>query len=77
MTTKLYHPETQEVVNVEDNEADQKRQEGFIAVGSRVEQEYVGLSREELQGIDGPPNMGSGQGQQGGQEQGGSSSRGR
>lgn len=74
MTTKLYHPETQEVVNVEDNEADQKRQEGFIAVGSRVEQEYVGLSREELQGIDGPPNMGSGQG---GQDQGGQSSRGR
>jgi hypothetical protein len=70
MTTKLYNPDTREVVTVEDNEADQKRGEGFIAVGSRVEQEYVGMSREELQGIDGPPNMGSGQGQQGGQDQG-------
>jgi hypothetical protein len=45
---KMYNPDTQETVEVPGPEVKDRRAAGFLSVGERPEEEYVGKSREEL-----------------------------
>lgn len=51
-TVKLYNPETQQVVDVRGPEVRVYRDQGFLPVGNRPPEEYIGISRDELQADD-------------------------
>jgi hypothetical protein len=46
---KMYNPDTQEIVDADGREVQDRRAAGFVPVGNRPEAEYLGRSRDELQ----------------------------
>jgi hypothetical protein len=49
---KMYNPDTQEVRDVRGPQVRSAKNEGFLVVGNRPEEEYLGKSREELRPIE-------------------------
>lgn len=48
MSPKMYNPDTQETVEVDGPDVQQRKAAGFVTVGNRPESEYLGKSRDEL-----------------------------
>jgi hypothetical protein len=46
---KVYNPDTQETRDVPGRGVQQAKQDGFLVVGNRPEDEYLGKTREELE----------------------------
>ena len=45
---KVYNPDTQEVKDVRGPDVRQAKADGFVVVGNRPEEEFLGKTREEL-----------------------------
>jgi hypothetical protein len=49
---KMYNPDTEEVRQVRGPEVKEAKEEGFVVVGNRPQEEYLGKTREELEELD-------------------------
>lgn len=50
MTTKMYHPDTQDTKEVADHDVADHQSQGYVTVGDRPESDYLGKAREDLDG---------------------------
>ncbi len=49
---KMYNPDTQEVRDVDGPDVREHKDQGFLVVGNRPAEEYVGKSRDEIHADD-------------------------